>query len=325
MVAILTLLPIIVGFVALSGLLAMLDAAILSVAAAEVEELVAKKKWGAMQLKSVFRHRTRAIIIIVVFTNVTNIAGPMLIGHRATVLFGSVSIGLITAILTIATILFSEIIPKAIGAHYAPTISRFVSPLLLLLIFLLFPLVRTLEMLTYIFKRGKRKVGTEEQIKALAHIGGGAGHIQADESELIRRTFILNDRRTADIMTPLAEIVGMPADRTVRLAARMTFHSVYSRYPVYGKTMDDIRGYVLSRDILEALADGQDNEQISTVSRKILVVPQTMTAGKLLELFRRKQVHIAVVKERKRTVGVVTLEDVLEELVGEIEDEGDAK
>ena len=323
MVVFFTLLASIVGFVILSGFLAMVDAAVLSVSAGEVGELVEKKRWGAQSLRSIARRRTRAIIVIVILTNITNIVGPILIGGRAAHLYSNVGIGVVTALLTVITIVFSEIIPKAIGTHYAPTIARVVAPAISLLIIVLYPLVRALEYLTQMFKRGRRKIGTEEQIKALVSIGGGAGHIQQDESDLIRRSFVLNDRKAEDIMTPVTKTVAMPEDRTVRLAAKMVFRSVYSRYPVYGETIDDIRGYVMSRDVLSALADGQDHLPLSAITREILSVSHTMTANKLLDLFKRKQIHIAVVKNRKHTVGIVTLEDVLEELVGEIEDEGD--
>jgi len=218
------LLLLVLGFIATSGFFAMIDAAILNVSPAEVEVLLQRKSWGGKQLKALLRHTTHAIIVIVIFTNVTNILGPILAGRKAVELYGSEAIGVVTAILTFATIIFSEIIPKSIGAHYAPTISRIAAPALSIIVTLLYPIVFVLERLARLFKSGKREIGTEEQIRALANIGGGAGHIDADERELIHRAFVLNDRKTQDIMTLADKMVTIPKKHSILLAAKVIFH-----------------------------------------------------------------------------------------------------
>ena len=313
----------VVGFILVSGFFAMIDAAILSVGPAEIEEMIAKKCRGAVALKKLLKHTTRAIIVIVILTNVTNILGPILAGRKAEALFGSSAIGFITAILTFTTIIFSEIIPKALGAHHAPSISRIAAPFLRILIIVLFPIVWLLEALAHVFKSGKRNVGTEEQIRALANLGRGAGHIDADERELIHRAFVLNDRTTADIMSPVPSIVSISKDCTICQASKVIFKNSYSRYPVIGKSIDDVMGYVLSVDILEMIADGKENYSIIDIIRVAPTVDSAMRCDDLLNILRKSDLHLAMVRDRGKTVGLVTLEDVLEELVGEINDEGD--
>lgn len=315
---------IILAFIALSGFFAMIDAAVLNVTPAEVEVLIAKGRWGARQLKILLRHTTRAIIVIVIFTNVTNILGPILAARKAVELFGNEAIGFVTAFLTFATIVFAEIIPKSIGAHHAPRISRRVAPLLLALTFLLYPIVIVLERMVRMFKKsGSRKVGTEEQIRALANIGGGAGHIDADERELIHRAFVLNDRKVRDIMTPLDKTVTVSVHSTLLQAARMNMAHHYSRYPVAGDSLNDIRGYILSRDVLEAIANGRGDVSVSVLLRTLEAVDAAMTCDELLNLLRRQSIQLAIVKDHGTTAGLVTQQDVLEELVGEMKDEGD--
>ena len=313
----------IVGFILVSGFWAMIDAAILSVTPAEVEVMISKRRWGAVELKHLLRHTTRAIIVIVILTNVTNILGPILAGRKAEAIFGSSVIGVITAILTFLTIIFSEIIPKAIGSHQAPRISRMAAPFLRALVIALFPLVWLLERAVRLFKSGKRKVGTEEQIRALANLGGGAGHIDADERELIHRAFVLNDRMTADIMTPASRMVYCQTNDTIRSVARMVFEHSYSRYPIVGASLDDVRGYVLSCDILETLAAGKEHALALSIARKVPKVSSTMRCDDLLHFLRKSTGQLAIVVQEGKTVGLVTLEDVLEELVGNILDEKD--
>ncbi len=317
------LLLLFVLFILASGVLAMVDSAMLSISRVEVEEMVVRQKVGATALRSLVLRLQRAVIVVVIFTNIVNILGPILIGERAIDLYGHEAIGIITAILTFATIIFSEVIPKSLGAHYAPLIARFSAPVLLVLVYTLYPLVIVLEKIVGLFKRGNRKIGTEEQIRALASIGRRAGHIDEDERQIIQKAFILNDRRARDIMTPRAKIIAIKATATVRNASKIVFDHSYSRYPVVGASLDDVRGLALSRDILGALVEGKDASEVDSLTGEILFVSAAMRCDDLLAHFRSRRIHIAVVREREKTVGIVTLEDALEELVGEIEDEGD--
>ncbi len=310
------------SFVFATGTLSMIDAAILSVNPAEVEVLIARKRWGAITLKHLLKHTTRAIIVIVIFTSVTTVLGPILIGLKAEELFGSRSIGIVTVLLTFIMIVFAEIIPKSVGTHYAPRIGRIVAPWLNILIILLFPIVIVMERIARLFKSGKRKVGTEDQIRALANLGGGSGLIDADERELIHRAFSLNDRTARDIMVPSSEIVFIQSGRNIRQAAKMIFEHTYSRYPVIGHSLDEVRGYILSHDALEMLADGNEGHPITDIIREMPTVPADIRCDDLLRKLRENQSQFAIVREQDKTVGLVTLEDVLEELVGEIRDEG---
>jgi CBS domain containing-hemolysin-like protein len=126
-------------------------------------------------------------------------------------------------------------------------------------------------------------------------------------------------------MTPLKDIEYVSETSTVRQAANRVFHNTYSRYPVFGKSIHDVRGIVMSYDILEALAEGKDDELITSIIREALVVDAKTRSDELLVLFRDKYIHLAVVQEDEHTVGLVTLEDVLEQLVGAIEDEKDVE
>jgi len=314
-----------VAFIALSGLLSMVDAAILSVSHAEVEELLMKKSGGSKALKKLKNKLTRGVVVVVIITNTVNILGPILVGYKAVALFGSYVIGAVTAILTLGTIIFSEIIPKSVGSHHAPLISRLAAPYILTLVWLLYPVVVPLEKLTNFFKTGKRVIGSEHQIRSLASLGRKAGHIESDEGQLVHRAFLLNDKTAADIMTPLKDIVGINEDASIRVAADAVLSHTHSRYPIFGDSINDVEGYAMSNDILESITEGKDNESICELSRDILIIKSSMKSDELLALFRDKNIHVAIVQEQQHTIGLVTLEDVLEELVGEIEDEQDVE
>lgn len=314
-----------IGFIILSGLVAMVDAALLSVTNAEIGELVMQKRWGATTLQGLKNEITRAVVVVVIVTNTINVLGPILVGQQAISIYGNTAIGIVTALLTFGTIVFSEIIPKSLGAHYAPQVSRLAAPGIALLILLLYPLVLLLDWIAGFFRSGSRKIGTEHQIRSLVSLGRDAGLIEKDEGQLIQRAFLLNDRTARDVMTPLEKVAWLPDSATIREAADRVVNEEFSRYPVFGQSPDDVRGFVLSRDILQGLSEGRDAESVKSLIRKPLMVSARRRSDDLLVIFRNSQIHLGIVRENRRTLGVVTLEDVLEELVGEIEDEKDAE
>jgi CBS domain containing-hemolysin-like protein len=313
-----------VGFLALSGFMAAVDAAVLSVTRPEIDELVAAGRSGAAQLKRVRQQLIRGVAVIVILTNLINVLGPILVSQQAFSLYGEGAFLAVSLSLTLGTIIFSEIVPKAIGAHFAPAISRWAAPIIRVLQVLLYPLLVGLEQLTRLLTPGTRAIGTEEQIRALAAIGRRAGFIESEEGRLIHRAFILNDRTARDIMTPLPDVVALRDNVTVREAADVVRRDGFSRHPLFGSSPDEFRGMLITRDILEALADNRGDESVRSLVTPGLVVDAERRSNELLRLFRNQHIHLAVVQDQARTVGVVSLEDVLEELVGEIEDEKDA-
>ncbi len=188
--------------------------------------------------------------------------------------------------------------------------------------YLLYPLVVGFAWLSKQLTKGTRHIGTEEQIRSLVRIGHRAGYIESGEGQLIHRVFILNDKTAGEIMTPLGRVKALGAGFTIKQAVTEVCRSEYSRYPVFGRSVDEVQGIALSRDVLKAAAE-RSSEPLHAITRPAVIVDAQFKSDRLLALFRDKHVHIAVVQDLEKTVGVVTLEDVLEELVGEIEDEKD--
>ncbi|MCA9085220.1 MAG: HlyC/CorC family transporter [Planctomycetaceae bacterium] len=317
------LIVLIVAFLLLSGVMAAVDAALLSVTSPEVHELIHQRQNGARALKTVRRELTRAIVVIVIATNTINVLGPVLVSRQTMNTIGAKYLGVVAVVLTIGTILISEIIPKAVGRRYATTIGCLAASPILVLQAILYPVVITLEWLSEFFATGTRQIGTEEQIRTLATMGRRAGYIEQDEGHLIRRTFFLNDRTAENIMTPLSRVVSIAGSSTIGDAVETAQRSAYSRFPVFGATPDEIIGMVLIRDLLAAAADGRRTEPVTSLIRKTEWVYHHVPADDLLRLFRATHNHLAIVRRGNTTLGIVTLEDVLEQLVGSIEDEKD--
>lgn len=305
----------IVGFFALSGLMAAVDAAVLSVTHPEIEVLIQKGKWGARRLSRAKQDISRSVVVIVILSNTINVLGPVLVSLQAFELYGSEVIAIITAMLTVGTIVFSEIVPKSIGTHYAPLIARGSAPAILVIGFFLYPLVAGFARLSGLFTPGTRMIGTEEQIRSLVQIGRRAGHIESDEGQMIHRVFVLNDKSADEIMTPLGQVKSLSAHDTIQRAATEVVRNEYSRYPVFGQSPDQIEGLALTREVLKAALD-RPLDPLAKITRAVVVVDAKTKSDELISIFRNRHAQLAIVQQTGKTVGIVTLADVLDQLIG---------
>lgn len=162
----------------------------------------------------------------------------------------------------------------------------------------------------------------DEDFQALMDVGEAEGIIEEEERELIESMVEFSDTRAGEIMTPRTEICGIPINATVREARDLMVEEKYSRLPAYRDTIDNVEGMLYVRDLLQAWAEGRENEPIRTLLRDPYFVPETKPANELLKSMQSEHVQIAIViDEYGGVAGIVTVEDILEEIVGEIEDE----
>ena len=161
-----------------------------------------------------------------------------------------------------------------------------------------------------------------DDIQALIDVGQAEGIIEEDERELIQRLFQFGDTQVDEIMTPRTEIVALPIDATIRTTRDLIIEEKYSRLPVYRDTTDNIEGVIYVRDLLLAWSEERENETIKNFLRPAYFVPETKSVAELLKNFQTTHFQIAIViDEYGGVAGLVTVEDILEEIVGEIEDE----
>jgi putative hemolysin len=161
-----------------------------------------------------------------------------------------------------------------------------------------------------------------DDIQALIEVGEAEGIIEEDDRELIESVFEFSETRVSEIMTPRPEICALPFDATVTIARDLIIEEKYSRIPVYRDKIENIEGVVYVRDLLQAWAEGKENQKVETLMRQAYFIPETKSASELLKAMQSNHVQIAfVVDEYGGIAGLVTVEDILEELVGEIEDE----
>jgi len=287
--------------------------------------LAEQKKKGSASLVAVKENMRRPITVIVIFNNIFNIVGSMFVGIIASQVLDSAWIGAISAILTFLIIVFGEIIPKSIGENYAEKISLIAAKPLILATKIFFPFIWFIERATVYFTK-KHKIVSEEEIRILSHLGHLEGSIEKDEKEMIHKVFRLNDLVAKDIMTPRTVVVALDGDKTLEELEEKIYSLTHSRLPVFHKSIDKIIGVCHQRNLLIALGKDQKKIKVSEFRHEVTFVPEDMKADELLALFQKQRCHIAIVADEFGGIaGLVTLEDVLEQLVGEIIDETDVE
>jgi CBS domain containing-hemolysin-like protein len=310
-----------------SFLCSVAEAVLLSITPSYIAGLQDKNSKLAALLKQLKQDNVdQSLAAILTLNTIAHTVGAIGSGSKATVVFGSAWFGLFSAVMTLMILFLSEIIPKTIGAVYWRTLAGFTARFVRTLIWVLYPLIRLSEALTRLIARGKAvHVFSREEFVAMAGIGESAGKIDPRESRIIRNLFRLSSLTVSDIMTPRTVISSLPQDITVSEALDAKPSVTFSRLPLYEKDLDHVTGFILRDDLLHSKALDGDDFKLQTLRRDIKTVSDTMPLSDLLEFLLDQRQQIAlVIDEYGGTNGLVTIEDVVETLLGmEIVDEMD--
>jgi CBS domain containing-hemolysin-like protein len=286
----------------------------------------AKPRLAAMLKRLRQDNVDQSLAAILTLNTIAHTVGAIGSGAKATIVFGSTWFGLFSAVMTLMILFLSEIIPKTLGAVFWRRLSYPTAIFVRGLILVLYPLIKISEWLTRLIAHRKDlHVFSREEFIAMASIGEQTGTIDREESRIIRNLFRFESLKVADIMTPRTVISALRQEMTVAEAADAVARTPFSRLPLFGKSLDDVTGFVLKSDLLLCKARDQDDIRIDTLKREILTVDENMSLSGLLEFLLDKRQHIAMVAGKYGgTQGLVTLEDVVETLLGmEIVDEMD--
>ncbi len=301
------------------------ETVLLSISEIKVKQWAQSKKMTALALLKIKKKMTRPIATIVILNNIFNIVGSIMIGSLATEILGDTWLGVFSGLLTFLIIIFAEILPKTIGQKYAENFALFLALPVQFLTLILTPLVWLMEKITEPLTQGKVLPTTNEmEIILLTSIGSNEGVIEADEAEMINRVFHLNDLSAADLMTPRIIITYLKGDSILKECQDFIIKSEHSRILIVQDSIDDVIGIGFKNELLTAIIQGRQEEKVANLVRGANFVPETIRADHLLKHFQEIHQHLMVVIDEYGGVsGVVTLEDVLEVLTGDIVDETD--
>ncbi len=322
-----------------SFLCSILEAVLLSITPAYVSIQEKESTRIAGQLAAYKEDIDRPLAAILSLNTAAHTGGAMGVGSQATVLFGNHPIevfglampigweAIIAFVMTLAILIFSEIIPKTLGHNNWEALTPFTVRALSVMCFILAPLVWLLLFSTRNLKKDKdRPVLSRSDFRVMAEIGKESGALEAKEHQIIHNLLRFSAVLVKDIMTPRIVVVSASETTTIGEFHQRHEDLPFSRIPIYKDQSDKITGYVLKDELLLNLVDDNANRQLSEIRRNIIIVHKSMPIPDLLDMFVHKKEHMAlVVDEYGGMEGIVTMEDIIETLLGlEIVDESDS-
>ena len=302
------------------------EATLLSTPRAYAATLAQKGRAAGVRVQRMQAHIDRPLGAILTLNTVAHTIGAAGVGAQAQVVWGKEWLTLVSAVLTLAVLIFSEIIPKTLGAVHWERLLGPVSLMIQGMVYLTFPLLIALDAIGKMLRGGHKGSGlSRDQIALIAEIGRTEGALNAHESEIILSLLRLSEVKVEDVMTPRTVVFMVPETTTAEEVSHDPKFAQFSRIPVFGKSPDDVVGIVLKQEVYEALRNDKGGLPLTELVRKLHAVPETAPVLTVLEEFGRLGHHMfLVVDEYGGTSGVVTLEDVLESVIGkEIVDETD--
>lgn len=304
----------------------LLESILLSVPNAHISSLVEKQDPAGPLLASMKANLDRPLAAILSLNTIAHTVGAAGVGLESTKLLGDAWIGATSAILTVLILLFSEVVPKSFGAAHARGLAPTAAVTIRWMIIGLYPLVIVCEKLSaWMSGKSAHGVMNREEVRMLAMIGQNVGELEPHETAMIANVMDLPQRRVRDVMTPRTVVDALQADRTVADVFNAGEPPRFARMPVYEDSLDKVVGKVHRYDLVAALQRGEGDTPVRQHVRPVHLVPEVADLAAVLRQFieRREQLFIAV-DEYGGTEGIVTLEDILEELIGhEIVDETD--
>lgn len=317
----------VVTVMVLSFFCSLSEAVLYSVPMSHVEKLAHSGSASGKVLQRLRRNMEQPIAALLSLNTIANTAGAALAGALADRALGSHWIGLFTSALTLVILICSEIIPKTAGVVYSRNLAGPLAHPILWLVRVLSPLVWLSGWVTRSFSSGKQALISDDEIAVMTRLGLHQGVIDEDEAKVIHNILELENRTVRDALTPRTAIFALASTVTVGEVQRDRRVLTHSRIPVYFKGLDDIGGLVHRRDVLEAMAEDRFEVTIGSLMKPVHFVRSKLALNRALNMFLSRGEHLFIaLDDFGGTAGVITLEDVLEEILGkEIVDEFDEK
>ena len=310
-----------------SATCSLFEAVLYSVPASRIAQLEQDRRPSGRVLKQMRHHVDRPIAAILSLNTIANTGGGAMAGALAANAFGQDRIWIFSVAFTLAILLVSEVLPKTVGVVYSRALAPFIARPLACLVTVFRPLIALTQFATRVVRRRPQEEGvSDEELLTMVGLGLRSGDLRPHEARVIRNVLHLEERTVGDVMTPRPVVFTLASDVSARDAADREGLDKHSRVPVHAAgNPDDLVGVVHKVDILRAVARDEFETPVKSLMRPVNVVVEAVKLDEVLTTFLERREHmLAVIDEFGAFSGIVTLEDVLEELIGrEIVDEFD--
>jgi Mg2+/Co2+ transporter CorB len=323
---------ILVALLGFSAFFSGTETALTAISKLRVRHLAEKKPIRAKLLERMLKNPERIIGTILLGNNLVNVAMSALATAMAISIWGEAGIVYVTAVITLAILIFAEITPKVYAKYFNERVSLITAPVLNVMMLVLHPFVwavtfvskKMLYLIGVDISKVKRPLMTEEEIITCIKMGWDEGAITAEEKNILSRAFTLNDKTVKGVMVPKEKMITLNADTSIKEAFKVILKTGHSRFPILERNASDIVGFIHVKDLFQLMDKKRRARSLKKITRPPFLVSEDTKIDSLLRSFKARKLHQAVVLDQEGNVsGLITLEDILEELVGSIQDEHD--
>lgn len=306
--------------IALSAFFSCVELALVSVSHIKVRSFLEEGRRGADALHRLKHNSRRMLVTILVGGNIVSIAAASLAAIITTDVFGSAGLGIATGAMTLLMLVFGDIIPKTFATAHSGRISLATAGMIEMLGYVLYPIVILFEHVSTLTMKminvKKLDAVTKSEIKAMIDYGAEEMVIDPEEKAIMQRAMKFSETTAEDVMTPFEKVFCLNGSHTIKQCFDRIADSGFSRIPVYSGRAENMTGVLFVKSVLKAMEAGKGGIKLKNIAASPIFVSRKTHMDRILELFRKKQMHIALVKESGKTVGLVTIEDLLEKLIG---------
>ena len=313
----------------LSGFFSGSETALMSVNKVEIRHLAQEGDKDAQIVDRLLSKPDNLLTTILVGNNLVNVAASAIATKVATNVFQNFGVGISTGVVTLLLLIFGEISPKSLATRKAKQFSMTVARPIEICYYLFFPIVKGLSFLVQAVNKGSHHPGTkpfisEDKIRRFLAVGVREGVIETDERQMINSIFEFDDITVKEIMVPRIDMICVDINDSIDKLIDIVIRMGLSRIPVYNGRIDNIVGIVYAKDLLPLLKETKPDITIQKIMRPAYYVPESKEIDNLFSELKKEKIHMAIVlDEYGGTAGLVTIEDLLEEIVGDIQDEYD--
>ncbi len=312
--------------ICISATCSVFEAVLYSLPMSRIEMLAHQRPVTGKILKKLKQNIDQPITAILTLNTIANTMGAAVAGAAAASVFGKGNVLWFSVFFTLAILLLSEILPKTIGVEFNSALAPFIARPLQGMVIVLKPIILLCQAVTRLIPRKKSNRISADELTAIARLSRKAGAIEKNQEEVITNILSLNEKTVRQVMTPRTVMFSLDQDMTLQDAARLKEKwRTHSRVPVYNKTPEEVVGIVLSYEVLMAAAENKNDLKLKDMMQPANFVPETAPLNNVFIKFFEKHQHLFIVVDEYGTVtGVISMEDIIEEIMGrEIIDESD--
>ena len=316
-----------VGFaIVISATCSIFEAVLYSLPMSRIEMIAAQQPDTATTLRNLKNDIDQPITAILTLNTIANTMGAAVAGAAAAAVFGESNIIWFSVFFTLAILLLSEILPKTIGVEFNHFLAPYVAGPLQLMVIVLKPVILMCQAVTRLIPRKKSSLVSAEELATIARLSRKSGEIEKDQEQVITNILALHDKTVRQVMTPRTVTFSLNKTMTVGEAARKKEKwQIHSRVPIYDRDIDNVVGIVFSYEVMMAAAEDRHNLPLEKIMHPVHFVPETAPLNKIfIDFFEKHQHLFVVVDEYGSVTGIISMEDIIEEIIGrEIVDESD--